>query len=38
MDVVAARTRMPPKYRQPILYLSHDDFANLGERWIYAKG
>lgn len=37
MDVVATHGNPPPTRRQPILYLSGDDFATLGERWRFQK-
>jgi flavin reductase (DIM6/NTAB) family NADH-FMN oxidoreductase RutF len=35
MDVIAAHGQLKPENRQPILFLSQDDFATLGERWSY---
>lgn len=35
MDVVATHGNIQPAHRQPILYLSLEDFATLGERWEY---
>lgn len=37
MDVVYAHYHVPPTTRQPLLYLSLDDFATLGEHWQYKK-
>jgi flavin reductase (DIM6/NTAB) family NADH-FMN oxidoreductase RutF len=35
LDVVATHGAISPQRREPILYLSHKDFATLGERWRY---
>jgi flavin reductase (DIM6/NTAB) family NADH-FMN oxidoreductase RutF len=35
MNVVAVHGSLPPAEREPILYLSQEDFATLGERWRY---
>ena len=35
LDVVAAQGSLRPQQRQPIIYLSHKDFATLGETWRY---
>ncbi len=35
MDVIATHGKVDPRDRQPIIYLSLDDFATLGERWEY---
>ena len=35
MDVIATHGAIKPANRQPIMYLSLDDFATLGERWEY---
>ena len=35
MDVVATHGSTKPTEHEPILYLSLDDFATLGERWEY---
>ena len=37
MDVVATHGTVDPCERQPIFYLSVDDFATTGERWQYKK-
>jgi flavin reductase (DIM6/NTAB) family NADH-FMN oxidoreductase RutF len=37
MDVVATHGELNPTQRQPIIYLSLDDFATLGEKWVYEK-
>jgi flavin reductase (DIM6/NTAB) family NADH-FMN oxidoreductase RutF len=37
MDVIATHGELDPTQRQPIIYLSLDDFATLGERWEYEK-
>lgn len=37
MDVVATHGSIKPSEHQPILYLSLDDFATLGERWEYSN-
>ena len=37
MDCVASDGNMEPQHRQPILFLSQEDFATLGERWEYTK-
>lgn len=36
LDVVAAHGKKRPQQKEPILYLSHKDFATLGERWRYS--
>ena len=38
MDCVASAGTLEPQQRQPILFLSQEDFATLGERWEYTKG
>jgi flavin reductase (DIM6/NTAB) family NADH-FMN oxidoreductase RutF len=35
MDVISTHGTLKPRSRQPILYLSLDDFATMGERWEY---
>ena len=35
MNVVAVHGDIEPQEREPILYLSLEDFATLGERWLY---
>ena len=37
MNVVAVHGGLRPDQRLPILYLSQEDFATLGERWTYEK-
>jgi flavin reductase (DIM6/NTAB) family NADH-FMN oxidoreductase RutF len=37
MDVVATHDTLKPKERQPILYLSLDDFSTSGEQWEFNK-
>lgn len=37
MNVAAVHGELRPDQRQPILYLSQEDFATLGERWTYEK-
>lgn len=37
LDVVAVHGTCKPQERQPILFLSDEDFATLGERWEYRK-
>ena len=37
MDCVASDGSLEPQQRQPILFLSQEDFATLGERWEYRK-
>ena len=37
MDVVAAHDEFNPTDHQPILFLSLDDFATLGQRWEHKK-
>ncbi len=37
MNVVKVHAVLSPGQRQPILYLSQEDFATLGERWTYDK-
>lgn len=37
MDVVAVHGGPAPAERQPIFYLSQDDFGTLGERWHFEK-
>ncbi len=37
MDCVASAGSLEPQQRQPILFLSQEDFATLGERWEYTK-
>jgi len=37
MDCVASAGTLEPQQRQPILFLSQEDFATLGERWEYTK-
>lgn len=37
LDVVAVHGEVKPQARQPILFLSDEDFATLGERWEYTK-
>lgn len=37
MDVVAVHGDIGPEQRHPILYLSQESFATLGERWEYKK-
>lgn len=37
MDVIATHGEIKPVQRQPILYLSLEDFATLGETWTYDK-
>jgi flavin reductase (DIM6/NTAB) family NADH-FMN oxidoreductase RutF len=37
MDVVAVHGTAKPLERQPILFLSEEDFATLGERWEYQR-
>lgn len=37
MDVVATHGTLKPKERQPIFYLSLDDFSTTGEQWEYKK-
>ena len=37
LNVVAAQGKVRPQKRQPILYLSLEDFATLGETWQYKK-
>jgi flavin reductase (DIM6/NTAB) family NADH-FMN oxidoreductase RutF len=37
VDVVAAHRTVRPTKTSPILYLSQQDFATLGERWRYLK-
>jgi flavin reductase (DIM6/NTAB) family NADH-FMN oxidoreductase RutF len=37
MNVVAVHGELRPDQRLPILYLSQEDFATLGERWTYEK-
>lgn len=37
MDVVAVHGDISPDQRHPILYLSQESFATLGERWEYKK-
>ncbi len=37
MDVVAVHAGPAPVERQPIFYLSQDDFGTLGERWHFEK-
>ena len=35
LDVVATHGTISPQRREPIIFLSHKDFATLGERWRY---
>ncbi len=35
LDVVATHGKKRPQQKSPIIYLSHKDFATLGERWRY---
>ncbi|MCA9973554.1 MAG: flavin reductase [Anaerolineales bacterium] len=35
LDVVATHGTRRPQQKEPIIYLSHKDFATLGERWRY---
>jgi flavin reductase (DIM6/NTAB) family NADH-FMN oxidoreductase RutF len=37
MDCVASAGTLEPQQRQPILFLSQEDFATVGERWEYTK-
>jgi flavin reductase (DIM6/NTAB) family NADH-FMN oxidoreductase RutF len=37
MNVAAVHGELRPDPRQPILYLSQEDFTTLGERWTYEK-
>jgi hypothetical protein len=37
MDVVAAQVNTAPAARQPIFYLSQDEFGTLGEQWRFEK-
>lgn len=37
MDVVAVHGVVKPLERQPILFLSEEDFATMGERWEYRR-
>lgn len=37
MNVVMVHGDLSPNQRLPILYLSQEDFATLGERWTYEK-
>jgi hypothetical protein len=37
MDCVATDGALEPQQRSPILFLSQEDFATLGERWEYTK-
>jgi hypothetical protein len=37
MDVVAVHGKIKPIQRQPIFYLSLDDFATIGDKWEYKK-
>jgi len=37
MDCIASDGTLEPQQRQPILFLSQEDFATLGERWEYKK-
>lgn len=37
MDVVAAHGKKRPIQRQPLFYLSGDDFATTGEKWRYQR-
>ncbi|MCS7011036.1 MAG: flavin reductase [Anaerolineales bacterium] len=37
LDVVAVHGNLKPQERQPILFLSDEDFATLGEKWVYHK-
>lgn len=37
MDVVATKGKKRPLQRQPLLYLSGDDFATMGEKWRYQR-
>lgn len=37
MDVVTVHGEIGPEQRHPILYLSQETFATLGERWEYQK-
>ena len=37
MDVVAAHGKKRPIQRQPIFYLSGDDFATVGENWQHKR-
>ena len=37
LDVVAVHGTLPPTQRQPIFYLSQEDFATTGETWQYRK-
>ena len=37
MDVVAVHGDIGPEQRHPILFLSQESFATLGERWEYKK-
>ena len=37
MNVVAVHGSINPQEREPILYLSLEDFATLGERWQYSS-
>jgi flavin reductase (DIM6/NTAB) family NADH-FMN oxidoreductase RutF len=37
MEVIATHGAIEPTSRQPILYLSQEDFATLGERWEYTS-
>ncbi len=36
LDVVATHGKKRPQQKSPILYLSHKDFATLGETWRYS--
>jgi flavin reductase (DIM6/NTAB) family NADH-FMN oxidoreductase RutF len=37
LDVVAVHGNLPPNRRQPIFFLSQEDFATTGETWQYTK-
>lgn len=37
LDVLAAHGKLRPQKRQPILYLSLEDFATVGDKWQYKK-
>lgn len=37
LDVVAVHGEAKPREREPILFLSDEDFGTLGERWEYRK-
>jgi flavin reductase (DIM6/NTAB) family NADH-FMN oxidoreductase RutF len=37
LDVVAVHGNLNPEIRQPIFYLSQENFAEIGNRWTYQK-